>query len=103
MTLKQKIFKALDETSYLSDTMVAKIWGGEPNWTTAEEYKRQWRKLKADREFFKDIKILSLEKGRRCYLAEYEKGKYYKIGKDYYEEITPPKLTPKENYQPNRT
>ena len=90
MTLKQKIFKALDETSYLSDTQVAKIWGGEPNWTTAEEYKRQWQKLKADRDFFKDIKILSLQKGRRCYLAEYEKDKYYKIGKDFYEELSTP-------------
>lgn len=85
-TLKSKIFQALDEHDYLTDTMVAKIWGKEPDWTTAEEYKRQWRRLKADREFFKDIKILSLEKTKRGHLAEYEKGKYYKIGKDFYEE-----------------
>lgn len=81
------MFEALEKEDYLSDTMVAKIWGSEPNWTTAEEYKRQWRKLQNDRNFFEDKKIVSVSKHRRMHLAELDNGETYKIGEDFYKEI----------------
>jgi len=89
MTLKEKVFNALDEHNYLTDTQVYKIWGKEPNWNTAEEYKRQWRALKGLREFFTDKNIVRITKYRRGCRATLDGNKWYRITREYFEEIRP--------------
>jgi hypothetical protein len=92
MNLKQKIFEVLDLTGYLTDQEAARMYGKdkEINFCTVEEYKRQWRKLQADRNFFADKKIIKVEKHGKYRIAELENGDLYRIGKDFYEE----KLSP---------
>ena len=89
MTIKSKLWEILDKKGYLLDQDIANIYGKEEeiNWVTALEYKRQWLRLKQDREFFKDKKILSISKYKGC-KAETSEG-WYKIGRDYFEELKP--------------
>lgn len=87
MSLKQKIYKALDEGKYLTDSDIAKMYDGEPNWATVEEYKRSWKALQRDREFFANKKIVGLIKPQKTRaLAETPEGSYL-ITKDYFNEI----------------
>jgi len=88
MNKKQKLFKHLDEHRYATDSDVARIWGGEPNWSTVEEYKRQWQRLANDKEYFADKEILGIEKWGRKHLAELKGGHRY-ISKLFYEEQKP--------------
>ncbi len=87
-TIKQKIFDELDKTGYLTDSQVAKIYGAkEINFTTSENYKGMWRRFNADLNFFKGKKIIGVEKGHRIYLVKIDTGEFYKVGKDFYDEI----------------
>jgi hypothetical protein len=84
---KKKIFEHLDKHGYIMDKDVAKIWGKEPNWSTAEEYKRAWRKLQSDRNFFGDMKYYKLSNYRGKYMFMLDENRGYRIGKDYYFEL----------------
>jgi hypothetical protein len=87
MTIKQKIWKILEEKGYVNDQELFNIYGKEEeiNWATSGEYERQWRKLKRDREFFVDKKILALVKYRGCRAEIF--GGWYRISPHYFEEI----------------
>lgn len=87
-SLKQFIFEKLDNGEYITDDVVYNFTKKESSLFTAQEYIRQWKRLKSDREFCNDREILGVEKGRRCYLVEFKEG-YYKIGKEFYNEIYP--------------
>lgn len=91
MSIKQKIFEKLDKDGYCTDQDTADIYGKEPNWTTAEEYKRQWHRLQADKAFFKGHIIVKKEKHRKGHyvqLKNAEEDTWFSVGKDYYKEIT---------------
>ena len=88
MTLKQKIFKALSENSYLSDTQRYKMCGKEPNFNTFCEYERQYHALENQREFYSDKYIVRIEK-YRGHKATLDGEHWYKITKEYFEEIKP--------------
>jgi len=98
-TLKQFIFKKLDAGEYILDKDVANFLGKEPNFYTAEEYKREWHSLNSYKERFEDFikdKTAFISKYKNSY--KYAKTKYFlsnadmdkdnqswKITKAYYE------------------
>lgn len=85
------IWDKLEKNGYCSDDDLCKIYGREPNFSVASEYMRQWRKYKADIDFFKNKLIKNARKGHRCYLVEVEglkDGQFYRCGKEYYKLIT---------------
>ena len=87
-TLKQFIFETLDNGEYITDTALAKFCNGEPIWNTAEEYKRQYWKLRNDRNFFEDKDIERIEHYKKLYKAKLRGSDYWlKISKIYFNEI----------------
>lgn len=46
MSIKQKIWEHLDKNGDITDSDLAKIYGKEPNFYTAEVYKKEWENLK---------------------------------------------------------
>lgn len=85
-TLKQFIFETLDNGEYITDTALAKFCNGEPKWNTAEEYKRQYWKLRNDRNFFEDKNIIRLKEIKRMHIVFTDNGSY-KCGKEFYNEV----------------
>ena len=99
-SLKQFIFEKMSAGEYVTDTMLAKFCGGEPNYYQAEVYKSQFRKIERDREFFADKNITRIEHYRRNYKAQLDnQNSWYRIGKDYYNEIKPQFI--KDNSRPD--
>lgn len=90
MTIKQKIFEKLEKDGYCTDSDLAKIYGKEPNYYTAEQYKKAWLKLKFDRERFGDEEIIKKSHHNRGYyiqLKGMDKYAFYKVSKDFYNEV----------------
>lgn len=87
MSIKSEIFKKLEKDGYINDSELAKIYKGEPNFYTASQYMAEYHRLQRDRNFFNDKKIERIEK-YRGYKAKTNEG-WYKICKQYYEEIKP--------------
>ena len=85
-TLKQFIFETLDNGEYITDTALAKFCNGEPKWNTAEEYKRQYWKLRNDRNFFEDKNIIRLKEIKRMHIVFTDNGSH-KCGKEFYNEV----------------
>ena len=87
---REQVFELLDKQGYILDQDLFKICPDE-NWLcNAQEHIRAWDKLKKDREFFKDKKIVEKKKGYRSHLVRLEGMKqdsYYKVGKEFYNEI----------------
>jgi hypothetical protein len=85
MNKKQLIFRKLEKDGYITDTDLARIWGKEPNFQTAEIYKREFFNLKRDKEYFGD-KVCRIEKFRRSYKCstDYKGNEWYKISKGYF-------------------
>ena len=86
MRIKDSVFQKLDNQGYITDQESYEIYGREPNFVTLEEYKRQWRRLQADREFFKDKIIVSAHKGNKRALVDTPDGSYI-VGREYFDEI----------------
>jgi len=85
--IKKRIWEKLDKDGYITDSELAKIYGKEPNWYTAIEYKRQWRKFNFDKEYFDGKKIIEKKHYRNRYLVRTEgmdDDQYIRVGKDYY-------------------
>jgi len=77
----------MDKDGYVLDYELAKIYGKEPNFCTAEIYKRQWSKLNADKEYFADKKIIEKEHHKGKYLVRFEgleENQFMKVGRDFY-------------------
>jgi len=90
MNLKQKVFNLLDEKGYMTDSDFAKFYKkDEPCFWTKQIYTMAWRRLQADREYFKDKKIIKLSYYRRHRQASLDGNLWVRIGKDYFEEILP--------------
>jgi len=87
--IKKKIFEKLDKDGYINDSELYKIYGKEPNYNTSEEYKRQWRMRKGLRDFFSDKEILAITKYRRSIRVSLDGEHWYRITKEYFEEIKP--------------
>jgi hypothetical protein len=87
MTIKKKIWKILDEKGRILDSEAFKI---SKSLSQVEVYKHMWKRLKYFREFFKDKKIVSINKISQGYYAECDDGFTYKINKDYCEELKNP-------------
>ena len=86
-SIKQKIWNKLDKDGYCTDSDLAKIYGKEPNFSTAEEYKRAWHKLRAEKLEFADKEIVEKHhSGRRYFvrLKGMDRNTWYKVGKDFY-------------------
>ena len=76
----------------MSDSQSFKIFG--ENWYNASEYVRIWKRLRADQVFFADKKIIEKHKGHRCHMVRIEgqeDGSFYKVGKEFFASINPPK------------
>jgi ribosomal protein S8 len=87
----QQVAEIMEKGGYISDTQLTKIWGDESGISKASEHIRIWKKLKSDRDFFADKKILEKHKGHRSHLVRIEgqpEGQYYKVGRQFYESIT---------------
>ena len=90
MSIKQKIFNTLANKGYITDSDLYKIYGQEPNFATAEEYKRQWKSLSNDRAYFENKDIARIENYRRNYKAQLRGEEFWhRISKMYFEEIRP--------------
>jgi hypothetical protein len=90
---KEQVFEILDKQGYILDKEVYKIFG-EMGLYKIHEYLRIWKKLKADREFFKDKVIVAKEKGHRMHLVKIKHNEqkeldneFYKVGKEFWNEI----------------
>ena len=55
MTLKQQIWDKLEKDGYITDSELAKIYGKEPNFYTAEVYKAEYFALKNAKEYFEKL------------------------------------------------
>ena len=55
MTIKQKIWDKLEKDNYITDTELAKIYGREPNFYTAEAVKSEYFSFKKYKEMFASI------------------------------------------------
>lgn len=98
MSIKSKIWEKLDKDGYITDSDLARIYKPkEPNWGTTSEYHNQWIRLRSDRQFFSDKEITRIEKyrGHKALVN----GGWYRICKDYYEEIKPQFI--KDNSRPD--
>lgn len=90
MSIKTKIWSKLDRDGYITDQDLYDIYGKEPNFVTAEEYKRQWRSLNNYRAYFDNKDIARIEKYKRYYKAQLRgENVWHKISKAYYQEIKP--------------
>ena len=84
MSLKKYIFAELDKGGYITDSMLYKFCGEKLNFSTAEEYKRQWHRLQEDIRFFEDKKIKEKHKASKRNIIELENGECYTCGKEFY-------------------
>lgn len=85
MTKYEQVAEILDKQGYILDQQSFKIFG--ENWTGSSEYVRKWKRLQADKNFFKDKEIIEKKKGNRCYMIRTTDGEvncYYKVGKEFY-------------------
>ena len=90
-TKYEQVSERLDRDGYISDRQLVNIWGDETGIYKSSEHIRRWKKLKSDRSFFADKKIVEKRKGHRCHLVRLENepaNSWYKVGKDFYNEIT---------------
>ena len=87
MNLKQFIFSELDNGNYITDSALANFCKGDPNFSTAEEYKRRWQRLQADKRFFEDREIKEKHKTKRRHIIELTNGDCYTCGADFYKTI----------------
>lgn len=90
MTKKQKCFELLDKQNYILDQQAFEIFGGEEGMYLVYPYKNMWRKLQADKNFFKDKIIVEKRKSYRCHLVRVkgmEENAGYKVGKDFYDTV----------------
>ena len=87
ITIKKQIFDKLDKDGFINDSELAKIYGGEPNFCGAEEFKRQWRRLQLDRKNFNDAKIIKIQKFYRKHCISLDGIHWYTVGRDYFDEI----------------
>ncbi len=86
-TKQQQVFEILDKQGHILDDETAKIFGNDKIYRVSE-YIRIWVRLQADREYFKDKKIVEKSKGHRCHLIKLDgEQHYYKVGKEYWNEI----------------
>lgn len=88
-TKREQVFEILDKQGYILDAQTVKIFGEERLWCVSEHI-RIWKKLNADRAFFKDKKVIEKHKGHRCHLVRVEgqeKHKMYKVGKEFFNEV----------------
>jgi hypothetical protein len=83
--LKQFIFKKMEEQGYILDQELYKFCGREPNFSTAEIYKREYLNFKNAKEYFKDFKnpILSHYK-KRYSIGHKGINEWWKIPKSYF-------------------
>lgn len=87
MSIKSKIWEKLDKDGYILDSDLAKIYGNEPNFATAEQYKKQWVKFKFDKDEFAGKEIIEKKHSRNGYyirLKGMDKFTWYKVSKDFY-------------------
>lgn len=101
MSIKDKIFEAILNGKYLTDTDVAKIYNGkEPSWGYVSDLKQRAYNLLRDRERFDDKEIEGLSNYRRKYVIDTKDGSYY-ISKDYFLErkAKEPKKIDTEKYE----
>lgn len=91
-TKYQQIAEVLERREgFISDQDIYNIYDCEDGLWKAQEHIRIWKKLQADRKFFKDKRIIEKEKGHRCHLVRIEgqnDGSFYKVGKQFYNEVT---------------
>ena len=88
-TKREQVFEILDKQGYILDDQTAKIFGEEKLWCV-HEHVRIWKKLKADKEFFADKKIIEKHKVYRAHLVRVEgqqEGSYYKVCKEFFNMI----------------
>lgn len=91
-TKREKIFELLDQCGYISDSQAVKIYGNEDGIYKINEHIRIWKKLRSDENFFSDKKIIEKKKGYRSHLVRIQgqqEGQYYKVGKEFFNLITP--------------
>lgn len=89
-TKHQQVAELLEKEGYISDSQTVKIWGNETGIYRVYEHIRIWKKLQADRNFFANKKIIEKKKGYRSHLVRIEgqeKGSYYKVGKEFFNEV----------------
>jgi hypothetical protein len=82
-TLKQYIFRLMDEKGYVLDQDLYNFKKEEPNYHLAQQYKRLWHKL----QYFKDYKFTEFMKGNRKYYArtaEMPENQWLQIPKELY-------------------
>jgi len=90
-TKYQQVSEILEKQGYISDTQAVKIWGDESAIYKTSEHIRKWKKLQSDRNFFEGKKIIEKEKSYRCHRVKVEgmaHNCFYKVGKEFYNEIT---------------
>ena len=90
-SLKKFVYESLDNNKSLTDTDVYKFRNRSDDIYTKETYKKDYYRLKRDRDYFNDtskgVKIIGLHKYRSKYLAKLEYGMFVKISKAYFNEI----------------
>lgn len=87
-TKYEQVAEILDKQGYITDSETVKIFGIEGGLYNVHEHVRIWKKLRADKEFFADKKIVEKRKGHRCHLVRVEgQDSYYKVGKQFYNSI----------------
>ena len=87
-TKREQVFEILNKQKYIMDRETAKIFG-DKLWRV-NEHIRIWKKLREDKQFFADKKIVEKRKGHRCHLVRVEgqeEGSYYKVGKEFFNTI----------------
>jgi len=85
---QERIFEILDKQGYILDQQTVDIFGDESGVYKVLEHTRIWKKLKADREFFKDKKIVEKAKLHRLHSVRLEnETMFYKVGKEFFNEV----------------
>ena len=85
-TKYEQVSEILDKQGYILDDQTAKIFGNDKIYAVSEHI-RKWKKLQSDREFFKDKTIYEKQKGHRCHLVRISEECWYKVGKEFYNEV----------------
>ena len=86
-TKKQQVFDILDKQGYILDDQSAKIFGVAKMYNVGE-YVRQWKRLQADRKFFKGKKIVEKKATRWKHLVRLDgQENYYYVGRNFFDEI----------------